>query len=74
MVELLELSYIQHFYRFYKKQTEINRNRVQTFSRNLTETLHVLGEHTGMKQSCIKAMSKVRGLSIERRSSTGCID
>ena len=42
--------------------------------RNLTEMLHVLGEHTGMKLSCIKPTSKVRGLSIEPRSSTGCID
>ena len=36
--------------------------------------LHVLGEQTGMKLSCIKPTSKVRGLSIEPRSSTGCID
>ena len=42
--------------------------------RYLTEMLHVLGEQTGMKLSCIKPTSKVRGLSIEPRSSTGCID
>ena len=42
--------------------------------RNLTEMLHVLGEHTGMKLSCIKPTSKLRGLSIEPRSSRGCID
>ena len=42
--------------------------------RNLTEMLHVLGEQTGMKLSCIKPTSKVRGLSIEPCSSTGCID
>ena len=42
--------------------------------RNLTEMLHVLGEQTGMKLSCIKSTSKVRGLSIGPRSSTGCID
>ena len=42
--------------------------------RNLTEMLHVLGEQIGMKLSCIKQMSKVRGLSIEPRSSTSCID
>ena len=42
--------------------------------RNLTVMLHVLGEQTGMKLSCIKPTSKVRGLSIEPRSSTGCID
>ena len=42
--------------------------------RNLNEMLHVLGEHTGMKLSCIKPTSKVRGLSIEPHSSTGCID
>ena len=41
---------------------------------NLTEMLHVLGEQTGMTLSCIKPTSKVRGLSIEPRSSTGCID
>ena len=41
---------------------------------NLTEMLHVLGEQTGMKLSCIKPTSKVRGLSIKPRSSTGCID
>ena len=33
-----------------------------------------IGEQTGMKLSCIKPTSKVRGLSIEPRSSTGCID
>ena len=48
--------------------------KVQTLGAILTEMLHVLGEHTGMKLSCIKPMSKVRGLSIEPRSSTGCID
>ena len=41
---------------------------------NLTEMLHVLGEQTGMKLSCIKPTLKVSGLSIEPRSSTGCID
>ena len=35
--------------------------------RNLTEMLHVLGEQTSMKLSCIKPTSKVRGLSIEPR-------
>ena len=40
----------------------------------IIEMLHVLGEQTGMKLSCIKPMSKVRGLSIEPRSSTGYID
>ena len=49
--------------------TEIN---IVTFELKLP--LHVLGEHTGMKLSCIKPTSKVRGLSIEPRSSTGCID
>ena len=34
----------------------------------------VLGEHTGMKLSCIKPTSKVSGLSIKPFSSTGCID
>ena len=48
--------------------------QVQNPRHNLTEMLHVLGEQTGMKLSCIKPMSKVRGLSIEPRSSTGCID
>ena len=48
--------------------------KVQTLGRNLTEILHVLGEQTGMKLSCIKPPSKVRGLSIEPRSSTGRID
>ena len=42
--------------------------------RNMTEMLHILGEQTGVKLSCIKSTSKVRGLSIEPRSSTGCID
>ena len=37
---------------------------------NLTEMLHVLIEQTGMKLSCIKPTSKVRGLSIEPCSST----
>ena len=41
---------------------------------NLTEMLHVLSEQTGMKLSCIKPTSKVRGLSIEPCSSTVCID
>ena len=48
--------------------------KVQNPRCNLTEMLHVLGEQTGMKLSCIKPTSKVRGLSIEPRSSTGCID
>ena len=43
-------------------------------SHNLTEMLHVLSEQTGMKLSCIKPTSKVRGLSIEPCSSTVCID
>ena len=42
--------------------------------RNLTEMLHVLGEQTGTKLSCIKPTSKVRELSIEPRFSTGCND
>ena len=42
--------------------------------RNLTEMLHVLGDQTGTKLSCIKPTSKVRGLSIEPCSSTVCID
>ena len=46
--------------------------KVQTL--NLTEMLQVLGEQTGMKLSCIKPQSKVSGISIEPRSSTGCID
>ena len=41
---------------------------------NLTEMLYVLGEQTGMKPSCIKPTSTVRGLSIEPCSGTGCID
>ena len=41
---------------------------------NLTEMLHVLSEQTGMKLSCIKPTSKVRGLSIEPCSSTVCFD
>ena len=41
--------------------------------RNLTEMLHILCEQTGMKLSCIKSMSKVKVLSIEPRSSTGCM-
>ena len=36
--------------------------------------MYVLGEQTGMKLSCIKPTSKVRGISKEPRSSTGCID
>ena len=36
--------------------------------------MYYIGEQTGMKLSCIKPTSKVRGLSIEPRSSTGCID
>ena len=39
-----------------------------------TEMLHVLGDQTGTKLSCIKPTSKVRGLSIEPCSSTVCID
>ena len=46
--------------------------KVQTLG-NLTEMLHVLGEQTGMKLSCIKPR-QVRGLSIEPGSSTGYID
>ena len=42
--------------------------------RNLTEMLHVLGDQTGTKLSCIKPTSKVRGLSIEPCSSRVCID
>ena len=34
----------------------------------------ILSEQTGMKLSCIKPTSKVRGLSIEPCSSTVCID
>ena len=52
----------------------IEKHQSPNFRCNLTEMLHVLGKHTGMKPSCIKPMSKVRGLSIEPRSSTGCID
>ena len=33
-----------------------------------------VGEQTNMKLSCIKPTSKVRGLSIEPRFRTGCID
>ena len=47
---------------------------VQTLGTILTEMLHVLSEQTGMKLSCIKPTSKVRGLSIEPCSSTVCID
>ena len=36
--------------------------------------MYILSEQTGMKLSCIKPMSKVRGLSIEPCSSTVCID
>ena len=44
--------------------------KVQTLRRrNLTEMLHVLGEQTGMKLSCIKPPSKVSGIFIEPRSS-----
>ena len=44
--------------------------KVQTL-RAISLKCHVLGEQTGMKLSCIKPKSKVRGLSIEPRSSTG---
>ena len=36
--------------------------------------VYVLGEHTNMKICCSRQMLKVRGLSIESRSSTICID
>ena len=36
--------------------------------------LHLLGEQTGMKTELYQTNVKVRGLSIEPRSSTGCID
>ena len=42
--------------------------------RNFTEMLHVLGEHTGMKTELYQTNIKSQGLSIEPRSSTGCID
>ena len=40
----------------------------------MTEMLHVLGEQTGMKLSCIKPRQKSAGISIEPGSSTGYID
>ena len=53
---------------------ENEKHEIANPRHNLTEMLHVLGEQTGMKVSCIKPTSKVRGLSIEPRSSTDCID
>ena len=54
-------------YRLYDNEKHLSANP----RRNLTEMLHVLGEHTGMKT---KPTSKIRDLSIEPRSSTGWID
>ena len=42
--------------------------------RNFTEMLHVLSEDTGMKAKLYQTNIKSEGLSIEPRSSTGCID
>ena len=40
-----------------------NLNKILKFG--LKTLLHVLGEHIGMKLSCTKTMSKVRGLPIQ---------
>ena len=65
-----EVSFTQLFHR---TASIMKSTKVQTLRHNLTEMLHALGEQTGMKLSCIKPMSKVRGLSIEPHSSIGCI-
>ena len=46
--------------------------KVQNPQRNLTEMLHVLGEHTGMKTELYQTNIKSQGFIY--RASTGCID
>ena len=72
-VFLIELQYIRTVGEGWREGGILNRATVHTVGEGWREG-GILNRATGMKLSFIKPTSKVRGLSIEPRSSTGCID